>query len=78
MLTATKPYGKKRALFGAVAQLGERVNGIHEVSGSIPLSSTIFLKKDRSQKGFSLFFSCLLLTAFFVSRGLFMLESPPW
>jgi hypothetical protein len=25
---------------GAVAQLGERVNGIHEVSGSIPLSST--------------------------------------
>ena len=27
---------------GAIAQLGERVNGIHEVSGSIPLSSTIF------------------------------------
>ena len=27
---------------GAVAQLGERVNGIHEVSGSIPLSSTSF------------------------------------
>jgi hypothetical protein len=26
---------------GAVAQLGERVNGIHEVSGSIPLGSTI-------------------------------------
>jgi isopenicillin N synthase-like dioxygenase len=25
---------------GAVAQLGERVNGIHEVRGSIPLSST--------------------------------------
>ena len=25
---------------GAVAQLGERVNGIHEVSGSIPLGST--------------------------------------
>ncbi len=41
MLTVTQPYGKKRALFGAVAQLGERVNGIHEVSGSIPLSSTI-------------------------------------
>jgi ribosomal protein S5 len=27
-------------LAGAVAQLGERVNGIHEVSGSIPLGST--------------------------------------
>ena len=28
---------------GAVAQLGERVNGIHEVRGSIPLGSTGFL-----------------------------------
>ena len=27
---------------GAVAQLGERLNGIQEVSGSIPLSSTKF------------------------------------
>ncbi len=27
---------------GAVAQLGERVNGIHEVEGSIPFSSTRF------------------------------------
>jgi hypothetical protein len=27
-------------LLGAVAQLGERLNGIQEVSGSIPLSST--------------------------------------
>ena len=26
---------------GAVAQLGERMNGIHEVRGSIPLGSTI-------------------------------------
>ena len=26
--------------FGAVAQLGERMNGIHEVVGSIPISST--------------------------------------
>jgi hypothetical protein len=25
---------------GAVAQLGARVNGIHEVMGSIPISST--------------------------------------
>ena len=28
---------------GAIAQLGERVNGIHEVVGSIPSGSTIFL-----------------------------------
>jgi hypothetical protein len=27
--------------FGAVAQLGERLNGIQEVVGSIPISSTI-------------------------------------
>ena len=27
-------------LFGVVAQLGERLNGIQEVRGSIPLSST--------------------------------------
>ena len=27
--------------FGAIAQLGERYNGIVEVSGSIPLGSTI-------------------------------------
>ena len=27
---------------GAVAQLGERMNGIHEVRGSIPLGSTKF------------------------------------
>ena len=27
---------------GAIAQLGERFNGIEEVSGSIPLGSTIF------------------------------------
>ncbi len=28
-------------IYGDIAQLGERVNGIHEVSGSIPLISTI-------------------------------------
>ena len=30
---------------GAIAQLGERYNGIVEVSGSIPLSSTKFFNK---------------------------------
>ncbi len=28
-------------IYGAVAQLGERLNGIQEVVGSIPISSTI-------------------------------------
>ena len=27
---------------GGIAQLGERLNGIQEVSGSIPLTSTIY------------------------------------
>ena len=29
---------------GAVAQLGERLNGIQEVVGSIPISSTIYFQ----------------------------------
>ena len=37
--------------YGAIAQLGERLNGIQEVSGSIPLSSTglRFEKSDRKK-----------------------------
>ncbi len=31
--------------FGAVAQLGARLNGIQEVRGSIPLSSTNFIRR---------------------------------
>ena len=38
-----------RRRIGAVAQLGERMNGIHEVRGSIPLSST------KSIKGLAIF-----------------------
>ncbi len=30
---------------GAIAQLGERLHGMQEVSGSIPLSSTNFLRE---------------------------------
>jgi hypothetical protein len=30
---------------GAVAQLGERLNGIQEVVGSIPISSTNYINK---------------------------------
>ena len=37
--TEVRP-NKSGQLDGAVAQLGERMNGIHEVRGSIPLGST--------------------------------------
>ena len=33
-----------RFCYGAIAQLGERYNGIVEVTGSIPVGSTILLK----------------------------------
>ena len=36
------PPHRPERKFGAVAQLGERYNGIVEVRGSIPLSSTKF------------------------------------
>ena len=35
------------SLGGAIAQLVERLNGIQEVSGSIPLSSTIIIIMQR-------------------------------
>ena len=41
--------------FGAVAQLGERLNGIQEVSGSIPLSSTDLKAFSRHERGFFCF-----------------------
>ena len=41
--------------FGAIAQLGERLNGIQEVSGSIPLSSTLFNNLSKLQKLFYLY-----------------------
>ena len=34
---------------GGVAQLGERVNGIHEVRGSIPLASMAPLRPDQTR-----------------------------
>jgi hypothetical protein len=36
--------GNARTSGGAIAQLGERLNGIQEVSGSIPLGSTKQIK----------------------------------
>src|SRR5437763_16783872 len=41
-----KPF-RGRQYNGGVAQLGERVNGIHEVRGSIPLASTARLGAGR-------------------------------
>ena len=34
--------GKKQEICGGIAQLGERLHGMQEVSGSIPLTSTKF------------------------------------
>ena len=36
------------SFIGAVAQLGERVNGIHEVEGSIPFGSTMVVSLSTS------------------------------
>jgi hypothetical protein len=42
-------YQKAASRCGAVAQLGERLNGIQEVRGSIPRSSTTYtLEKNKS------------------------------
>ena len=52
---AARPFakgapGKSASIwnFGAVAQLGERCNGIAEVRGSIPLGSTKLHRKTRA------------------------------
>ena len=34
-----------KTLFGGIAQLGERLHGMQEVSGSIPLTSTKFFNE---------------------------------
>ena len=41
---AKRRWGGDEATWGAIAQLGERYNGIVEVSGSIPLSSTNLIR----------------------------------
>ena len=40
-LTKSSCFCKIEIYYGGIAQLGERLNGIQEVSGSIPLISTI-------------------------------------
>ena len=55
---------RQRQKLGGIAQLGERLNGIQEVSGSIPLISTIEALKTI---GFQGFFRCAEL--FLSPRG---------
>ena len=44
---------RQQTEYGGIAQLGERLNGIQEVSGSIPLISTT---KSSENSGFQSFF----------------------
>tara|TARA_B110000914_G_scaffold190801_1_gene176939 strand:- start:58 stop:390 length:333 start_codon:yes stop_codon:yes gene_type:complete len=50
-----KPVRQKKQINGAVAQLGACLNGIQEVAGSIPASSTFILKRV-NPKGLTPFF----------------------
>ena len=54
--------GRNAAIaYGGIAQLGERLNGIQEVSGSIPLISTTFQnRKALKSKGFGAFLYFLI------------------
>ena len=45
------PRTRRLKWLGALAQLGERYNGIVEVSGSIPLSSTNLVQKSNPLAG---------------------------
>ena len=49
-MTAGARYAIVACTAGGLAQLGERDNGIVEVTGSIPVSSTKALKKGRPMK----------------------------
>jgi hypothetical protein len=76
LLFADDPAGQTN---GAIAQLGERYNGIVEVSGSIPLSSTkLFQKMQMNRAGKSRFyfvFSKIECINFVVRRADFLSNS---
>ena len=40
------------ASYGGIAQLGERLNGIKEISGAIPFLSIICVKREKPSSGF--------------------------
>ena len=42
---SVQQFHKQHISFGGIAQLGERLNGIQEVSGSIPLISTRYVER---------------------------------
>ena len=52
---------------GAVAQLGERLNGIQEVRGSIPLSSTIAILTQLSLKRLRFLLSPISHTPYYLT-----------
>ncbi len=56
--------------YGGIAQLGERLNGIQEVSGSIPLISTKKYRKSQDLRYF-FFVSKSILSHVKVTCGLF-------
>ncbi len=62
LLTAAAVFCIHTATSGAVAQLGERLNGIQEVSGSTPLSSTRKIKGLREMLAAPFSLTYLLLT----------------
>ena len=62
---------------GGIAQLGERLNGIQEVSGSIPLISTIEALKTIGFQGFLLFRGTFILPGTFLTRVLTRITKCP-
>ncbi len=66
-----------RRPYGGIAQLGERLNGIQEVSGSIPLISTIEALKTIGFQGFLLFCGTFILLGTFLTRVLTRITKCP-
>ena len=64
---------ERREKFGGIAQLGERLNGIQEVSGSIPLIST----KSTNRKVGAFFFAVMGLRAVSCTETACFLYLPP-
>ena len=58
-----------RIEYGGIAQLGERLNGIQEVSGSIPLISTIEALKTIGFQGFLLYLRYFYFARYFSDQS---------
>ena len=57
-------FSAQRFQYGGIAQLGERLNGIQEVSGSIPLISTKNHRFHLESMVFLYFSACFVLGVF--------------